>query len=317
MCRVRPLRPTHESITPLAVEHKSVRPSRRRAIIGFGASVLTPVAARADDALSLLGRDATFGWAAVNMGSGKVLSANADRRFPMCSSVKWLLAAQVLARVDSGGERLDNQVRYGRADLVPSSTGPLAERLVRTSGASISVGELCASAVSLSDSTATNILLRRLGGPPALTTWLRDIGDPVTRLDRPELELNKVPKGDVRDTTTARATIQNLQRLLYGRVLSANSRALLFQWMLECATGPTRLKAGLPAGWRIAHKTGTWMPVPNDGIRNRSAAADLGVLLRPKGQPILVAAFTAGSKRPQPQIDEWFADLARSLTSVA
>jgi beta-lactamase class A len=253
----------------------------------------------------------------MDMGNGKVVSANADGRFPMCSSVKWLIAAQVLAKIDSGSERLDAEVRYRAADLVPSSTGSLGERLGRSSEATVSIRELCASAVSLSDSTATNILLTRFGGPSGLTRWLREIGDPLTRLDRPELELNKVARGDVRDTTTPRAMMQNLAHVLYGRVLSASSRALLFQWMLEGVTAPTRLKAGLSAGWRIAHKTGTWMPFPNDGIRHRSASADLGVLLPPTGQPIVVAAYTAGSKRPQQQIDEWFADLARSLSSAA
>jgi beta-lactamase class A len=298
------------------MKHTSPNLSRRLAIVGLGAGVLAPAAARAVDAASLLGSDAVYGWAAMDMGNGKVVFANADVRFPMCSSVKWLLAAQVLASVDSGSTRLDREVRFGTADLVPSSTGSLAERLGRNSDASVSIRELCASAVSLSDSTATNILLRRFGGPSGLTRWLRGIGDPITRLDRPELELNKVPRGDLRDTTTPHAMMQNLHRVLYGRVLSATSRAILFQWMLECATGPTRLKAGLPAGWRIAHKTGTWMPFPNDGVRHRSASADLGVLLPPSGQPILVAAYTAGSKQPQPQIDQWFADLARSLSTT-
>jgi len=106
----------------------------------------------------------------------------------------------------------------------------------------------------------------------------------------------------------------NLHSILYGAVLSPPSRARLFQWMLECKTAPTRLKAGLPPNWRIAHKTGAWIADRGHGPDERSASGDVGVLIPPVGAPVLVAAYTAGLERPQADIDRWFADVARSIT---
>jgi len=62
-----------------------------------------------------------------------------------------------------------------------------------------------AAAIEHSDNTAANLLLRTVGGPAAVTAYLRALGDPVTRLDRNEPALNEAKPGDVRDTTTPSA----------------------------------------------------------------------------------------------------------------
>jgi beta-lactamase class A len=280
----------------------------RREVLAAGiAAAAWPVSARAS-----LGTGAETAWMTLDKASGRVDGANTAARMPMCSSFKWLLAAAVLARVDRGHERLDRPVAIARGDLLPYA--PVVERaLGQAVGGALTVAALCEGAVALSDNAAANLLLPSVGGPAGLTAWLRSIGDPVTRLDRIEPALNHVPAGDRRDTTSAAAMLRDLDRLLYGAVLSAASRARLMGWLLGCETGETRLKAGLPAGWRIAHKTGTFWQEPGRGERN--ASGDVGVLLPPGGRaPILVVAYTAGSVAPQGEIDRWFADLARRVT---
>jgi beta-lactamase class A len=286
--------------------------TRRAAVLNACVALAAPALARAAMPPKRLDVGADYGWAALDMATGRVSSVNPDARFPMCSSFKWLVAACVLARVDAGREHLDGRLSFGLPDLVPSSSGPEAALVAGSQRPSLTVDELCASAVELSDSTAANLLLATIGGPSGLTAWLKTHGDPVTRLDRTELALNRVGRGDVRDTTTPAAMLGNLHRILYGDVLSPSSRARLFGWLLRCQTGATRLKAGLPPSWRIAHKTGTWMPGRGHSRDERSAAGDVGVLIPPNGPPVLIAAYTAGSERPQAEIDRWFADLARS-----
>ena len=85
------------------------------------------------------------------------------------------------------------------------------------------------------------------------------------------------------------------------------------QWMLDCKTGETRLKAGLPPGWRIAQKTGTMPYHPERTAPQRAASGDVGVLFPPKGAPIIIAAYTAGSTKPQADVDAWFASVARTV----
>lgn len=175
----------------------------------------------------------------------------AEERFALCSTFKALLAGAVLVRVDEGREQLDRRLYYGKADLVAYS--PVTEKQV---DAGMTVADLCAAAVTLSDNTAANLLLGTLGGPEGLTAILRATGDPVTRLDRWETALNSAIPGDPRDTTTPLAMARDIRALVAGDVLSPASRAVLADWLLGCKTGDARLRAGLP-GWQVGDKTGT------------------------------------------------------------
>jgi beta-lactamase class A/beta-lactamase class A TEM len=156
------------------------------------------------------------GYAELDLASGQLLAGyRPDERFPMMSTFKVLLCGAVLSRVDAGEEQLDRRIHYRQQDLVEYS--PVTEKHL-TDG--LTVGELCAAAITLSDNTAANLLLTTLGGPQGLTAFLRHSGDQTSRLDRWETELNEARPGDVRDTTTPQAMARTLRNLLTGRVLS-------------------------------------------------------------------------------------------------
>ncbi len=169
----------------------------------------------------------------------------------------------------------------------------------------MSIEALCEAAITLSDSTAANLLLTGFGGPAALTAYLRSLGDRVTRVDRFELALNIVKPGENHDTTTPRAMVGTLRRLLLEDALSDASRAKLTNWMVEARDAATRrLRVGLPPGWRIANKPGTW-----EGISTN----DIGVIWPPDHEPIVVAAYLGnapGSVKAQEGI---LADVAKTI----
>lgn len=240
-----------------------------------------------------------LGVAVLNVATGQVIGNRVDERFAMCSTFKALAVAFVLARVDRGEERLDRRVVLTERDLVP----PFNATKPHIGPEGMTIAELCEAAVTVSDSTAANLLLASFGGPAALTTYLRSLGDPVTRLDRIELDLNIVKPGDIRDTTTPGAMVETLRRLLLGDVLSKSSRARLTTWMVEAKDAATqRLRVGLPAGWRIANKPGTWEKISTN---------DIGVIWPPDRDPIVVAAYLGeapGSIKVQEGI---LADVAR------
>ncbi|CAN5462457.1 class A beta-lactamase [soil metagenome] len=199
-------------------------------------------------------------------------------RFPMCSTFKLLAAAAVLARVDQGRDALDSRVVIQPADLLPNS--PVTQ--ARVGGAGMTVAQLCEAAITVSDNAAGNLLLVRLGGPSGVTDFARSLGDPHTRLDRNELALNESLAGDPRDTTTPDAMVGNLQKLLLGNALSAESREQLLQWLDANQTGAKRLRAGLPLDWQVGDKTGSGQ----NGTTNDVA------ILRPPGRlPMLVSAY--------------------------
>lgn len=234
------------------------------------------------------------GVAAWNTGSGARVSWRGSERFAMCSTFKWMLAACVLARSDRGAIQLDQRLAYTAKDLLHHS--PITESHLRES--SMSVSSLCAAAIEESDNGAANLLLRLIGGPAALTTYLRGTGDVVTRLDRYEPALNENLPGDPRDTTTPDAQIATMNRILLGTALAPRSRSTLVDWMKDCRTGLDRLRAGMPKNWIVGDKTGT-----GTGSGPTSAANDLAIAWPPGRGPILIASYISGSSAPlDPQI---------------
>lgn len=219
----------------------------------------------------------------LDTGSGRRWQHRGDERFLMCSSFKLLLAAQVLSRVAAGEEALASRVAFGRDALLPNS--PVSQRAL-AQGA-MSVGALCEATVTESDNTAAMLLLARSGGPAGLTAWLRGLGDPATRLDRGEPQLNARDPGGELDTSTPAAMARTVARLTVGtQVLPERERAQLVRWMEACRTGRARLRAGLPAGWMLGHKTGT---------SGRGEWIDIARVNPPGRAPVIVAAFVADS----------------------
>ena len=239
-----------------------------------------------------------LGVSILDSASGKRTGHRADERFPMCSTFKFLAAAQVLARVDQGEEQLSRRIVFAEKDLVTYS--PMTEKHVDAPG--MTLAELCHAAITLSDNTAGNLLLDSFGGPAGLTAFARTLGDPVTRLDRRETELNEAVPGDPRDTTTPAAMLDDMRHLLLGDVLSPASRQQLIDWLLANTTGGSRLRAGLPSDWRIGDKTGT----SDNGVTN-----DIAIAWLPGRAPLLVAAYYAESTVPQETRNEVLAQVGK------
>lgn len=238
---------------------------------------------------------------AVLQADGRIEGHRLDERFPMCSTFKWLAAAHVLHRVDRGQERLDRRVRYDRDVLLPHS--PVTQQHV---GEGMTLGELCHATVTTSDNAAANLILATYGGPDGLTAYTRSLGDRVTRLDRWETQLNEAAPGDPRDTTSPRAMAQLLRTTLLGDALTSRSRGQLAAWLEACETNGQRLRADLPAGWRMGSKTGSG---------GRGSTNDVGIFWPPGRPPILVAVYITNTEAPAADRNGAIAAVARRVTA--
>jgi beta-lactamase class A len=280
-------------------------PTRRLALQGLSGLVLAGQAQASEDASGEIagverGLGARLGVYGRTLSGGRHVGYRADERFAMCSTFKLLLAAAVLRRVDRGQDSLARMIAYGLADLLsyaPATKAHLAQ-------GAMSVEDLCAAVVTLSDNAAANLLLGQLGGPPAVTAFARSLGDPVTRLDRIETALNDVPEGDVHDTTSPMAMAGDLRRLVFGDVLSPASREKLTQWLVDCKTGLARIRAGVPPGARVGDKTGTW---DAPGV---VTANDIAVIWPAHGEPLLLAVYVTRSHAGADATDRAIARLA-------
>lgn len=223
-----------------------------------------------------------LGVAALNTADGQWLEYRASERFALASTFKVLLAAAVLSRVDAGQESLSRMVPFDASDLL--SYAPVTSKQVTEGGMSVSA--LCAAAIEMSDNTAANLLLKSLGGPEAVTKFVRSLDDEVTRLDRNEPSLNSNLPGDERDTTTPKAMTATLQKLLVGNALTVQSRKQLADWMIACLTGDAKLRAGLDPSWKVGDKTGSG---------ENGASNDVAIVWPADGAPFLIAVYYTGA----------------------
>lgn len=225
------------------------------------------------------------------------LDHRAEERFPMCSTFKVLAAAALLRQSEQDGALLQRRVRYGRDDLVAYSV--VTEKHVDEG---MTIAELCAATLRYPDNTAANLLMKELGGPQAVTAFARALGDTGFRIDRWETELNSAVPGDVRDTTTPDAMARTLHKLVLGNALAPRQREQLREWMLGSTTGAERIRAGVPADWRVADKTGGG----GYGTTN-----DIAVLWPPNGKPLVLTVYFTQKREKAPGREDVVAEAAR------
>lgn len=283
-------------------------------------------------------RPGTLGITVSDLQSGRTWRVNAGRPFPMMSVFKAPLGATVLSQVDGGTLSLDQKVIIRRKDLRTSGVSRIAANF-HGDRETFTVRQLLEAAVSHSDNTAADMLLRVVGGPSHVTAFLRDHGIRGIRVDRGEREIaeqfheedtlraigrNETPAQrdarlrqgyaaylkDPRDRATPDAAAQFLKELWQDRLLTASSTRLLLT-LLYGQTVPDRLRAGIPPGIRIADKCGTSYTV--DG--RTAAFNDIGVLTWPDGHTVIVAAFLTDSHMPDARKSALFKATAEAVVA--
>ena len=296
---------------------------------------------RAVEAIAAKLSPGAFGVGLANLDSGEVFTFNGERPFPLQSVFKAPLAAAILAEVDAGRVALDERVTLKPMDLSPPWS-PVADAW--PARRDYSLEELLTAAVARSDNTAGDVLMARIGGPGAVTAWLESKNIEGVRIDRYERELQTdlvglapfrpawkgetafqaargaVPAAqqrralaaylaDPRDTATPSGLLKFLEQLNARALISRASTRRLLRIMAGATTGAGRIKAGVPDGARVAHKTGTGPTV--QGIV--SAINDAGVVVLPDRRRYAIVAFLAGATIPPPECEAAIAETTRAL----
>ncbi|GAA3099211.1 class A beta-lactamase [Nonomuraea salmonea] len=240
---------------------------------------------------------------AIDTATGRTVAYRSAERFPLLSTFKAVACGAALHKARTSEPGLMNKrVKWTEAEVKPNS--PTTEKHVKDG---LTVAQLCKAAITLSDNTAANMVLKQLGGPAGLTRYFRSLKDPVSRLDRWETELNDWTPKEKRDTTTPSALARDLRLLTTGKALHPKDRAQLNRWLIANETGDARIRAGLPKKWTIGDKTGTNQEI---GAGNDVAIA------WPSGRsgaPIILAVYTNRTAVGQPADDKVIAQTATVL----
>lgn len=268
-----------------------------------------------------------IGIGVLDLNTGESWFRNRQQKFPMQSVYKLPIAIAVLKRVDQRKISLDQSVTITRKDF-SAGNNPIIKD-IKGDQAQFTVRDLLNRMMGVSDNTASDVLVRLIGGPSKVNQTLVKLGVRNVRVDRLERKLQldsvglktfqpewsdakllkaaieQVPATvqqtalqkyltDPRDTATPAGLVDLLAKLQKQKLLSANSTAVLLQMMTNSTSGSKRLKAGLPQNWSIAHKTGTGADVLGVGV----ATNDVGIISSPEGKRIAIAVMIPGSKAP-------------------
>ncbi|MBV9576581.1 MAG: class A beta-lactamase [Gammaproteobacteria bacterium] len=243
--------------------------------------------------------DGKIGVYAINTNNNQIIAYRADERFPVQSTIKLIGVAALLKRNNSDKTLLQEKIHYTKNDLMIWHWHPITGKYVANG---MTLEALSEAAMSYSDNPAMNLIMKKLGGPKAITDFAHSIGNNTFNIEHYEGNLNSNPK-DTQDTSTPKDMAMSLQKLTLGNILTQSQRKLLVTWMRNNTTGYKRIRAGVPIGWVVADKTGSG----DYGVTN-----DIGILWSPICKPIILAIYTIRNKRDAKNRE----DIVASTTSI-
>jgi beta-lactamase class A len=246
---------------------------------------------------------------------------NPHNHSPMQSMFKYPLALTVLHLADTGklfpdqrlgapvNVTLDRMVRFLPEDRIPNAYSPLQDRYPKAN-VDVPLRELIQLAAGESDNGATETLLRIIGGPSVVGGYIHSLGIIAFQLIDSEHDLDRDESLQYRDWIEPAAAVQLLQRLVHNPPLSPVSNDLLVRTLTASVTGPKRLRAGLPAGTLLAHKTNkTGSSGTHGGIT--AATNDIGLITLPDGRKLAIAVLVTDSRADEATREGVIARIAR------
>ncbi len=247
-----------------------------------------------------------IGVSAVDLATGRNVQVLGSQPFPLASTSKIAIVATFLQGVDEGRYRLTDQ--FPLMVPLPSPKFSTSVAPVRR-GTMLSALSLIELTITRSDNQATDALLAAVGGTSAVNRWVRNAGVSGFRLDRDIATLvrfdgatNPATTVYPRDSATPLAMTRLLAGLYRGEWLTQSSRSVLLGAMERCQTGKRRMRALLPDGAQVAHKTGT--------LSNTSS--DVGIIRTPDGHAYAVAIYVTGQGGKTGR-DSRIASIARAI----
>ncbi len=227
----------------------------------------------------------------------------ADKRFEMNSVMKFPQAIYVAHYLDSCGISLDQRVTVKKQELEQNTWSPMLKMIDEER--EFSYGELLALSLQQSDNNACDLLFKLCGSPRDVQNYLRSLEFKNIRIKWTEKQMHSKPRRS-RDNWCTPSDMTELLNWFYCERQSSPVLMYIWDLMLNCETGSNRIKAALPLGAKLAHKTGTGF---SKGKTLRGIN-DVGIVIMPNGDYYPIAIFIKRTKR-----EEEVAEIAKFLLS--
>ncbi len=210
----------------------------------------------------------------VALDGGEYSNLGADRVLPAASTIKLPILIALFQDIDANKVQLTEKITIDK-DSIVGEAGDLQDQ---KPGTQVSLEVVMTKTIEVSDNTATNLLIRRLGGQAALNQRFRSWGLKTTTIN------NQLPDLEGTNVTTARELASLMAAVDRGKIVSDRSRTEILRVMSNTKRN-TMLPQGLGTGAKIAHKTGDI----------GTLVADVGTIELPSGKIYIAAVLV---KRP-------------------
>lgn len=247
------------------------------------------------------------GVAAMVLETGENAALNGGEKFAMQSVYKVPISMAVMKQVDEGKFKPDQEIEITKADFVAEGQRSLL-RDNFPEGTKIPLWHVIEYAVAESDGTASDVLLKLIGGPAEAQKFLDGAGLKDIYIRDTEKVLGQDLKKQYENSATPAAAIALLTELRNGVSLEKERAKLIMDFMNESRPGPNRLRGLLPENAYVAHKTGT------SGTRNNVTAAtnDIGIIQLPNKKYVVIAVFVGDSPADEKTRENVIAKIAKA-----
>lgn len=251
-------------------------------------------------------KNATVGVSLKGIEDQDTLSINGNKNTPLMSVFKFHIALAVLNQVDKGKLKLDQTFFIKKEELLPDTWSPIRDEYPQ-GNMNLTLDQLLRYTVSHSDNNGCDILLNILGGTQTVQKFINQQGIKDFTIKVNEQQMSSFDKFYL-NTTTPLATTALLEKFYNGKVLKKETTKYLYRIMVETSRGLTWMKAGLPEGTELAHRTG--ISSRNDD-NMRAAMNDVGIVTRPNGKHYILSVYLKNITEEMKDTEKIIADISR------
>lgn len=254
----------------------------------------------ADEAKGRVGVDVVL------LETGDSVSLDGSGKYPMQSVYKLPISMAAFKHVEDGKLKLDQKIKVEKTEYVRKGMrSPLRDD--NPNGAEVTVEELIRLSMAESDGSASDVLMRLVGGAAGVQSYLTSINVGEMIVANYEREIGADWETQYANWASPEGSTSLLRALHEKRGISEAHQKLLLKFMIESGPGAKRLKGDLPAGTIVAHKTGTGGT--KDGITG--ATNDIGIITLPNGQHLAIAVYVSDSPGTEAVREKVIAGIAK------